>query len=456
MKSLLLSTFFSVVAFYLVMNNDKKRAILIMIFAIPFFYYPLENTQIHYGIRICMCGMIIFSVWLAMKLKKIRMDLKKYSPKVISLYYFLFIGIVLGCIYLGDGIEYMGGNREVRMLPSGQIINNSIFIILVILMLKVLVNFQHDSLFRAKIAKAFILTIFVQVFSQTLKILGMEHLLWNLFSPSGIYDIENVRNLGLWGGFGLGVYVVLIISLSLLYINNHKELSVTSILLVVIYSLVTGQRQTIGGIALFVILLIFIYTLRKKISVSYLVAAICILPIFLGFWSSYFSQIVTLRRFAPTIAYIQQGEVLMASGRQVAGLPFVLDDLKTNYPLTGKGLLNLGITKYHYSNIAGHVVWLNIYQKFGIIGVIYLLAILLYPLIKLFKISMKTNDRYVLKEGAILFSLMAVVFAQQFFDNFFSFSNTMLLYAFVYFWIFSFLNRQKFLNTKQDQIYAKN
>ena len=120
--------------------------------------------------------------------------------------------------------------------------------------------------------------------------------------------------------------------------------------------------------------------------------------------------------------------------------------------MTGKGSLNLGQTKYSYTNIAGHVVWFNIYQKFGIIGVVYLLVILIYPLIKLFKISIKTNDRYVLNESAILFSLMTVVFAQQFFDNFFSFSNTMLLYAFIYFWDFSFINRQKLLNVNQEVI----
>lgn len=451
MKALIISTFLSLAAFYLVMNNNEKRAVLIMIFTLPFFYYPLENSKYHFGIRICMCGLIVFSVWLAIKLKRTKMNWKEFSPKVVSLYYFLFMGLVLGCIYLEDGIEYMGGSRYDRMPPSEQIINNSIFIILVILMLKILVNFQYDDLFRAKIAKIFIFTIFVQVFSQVLKLLGMEHILWSLFSPSGIFDIEYVRNIGLWGGFGLGVYVVLIISLALLYFNKHKMLSIASILFTVIYSLITGQRQTVASIALFVILVTFIYTLKRKLSVSYLLSAICILMLFLVLWSSYFSQMVIFRRFAPTMAYIQHGEILMASGRQVQGIPFVLDDLK-NYPMTGKGSLKLGQTKYSYTNIAGHVVWFNIYQKFGIIGVVYLLVILIYPLIKLFKISIKTNDRYVLNESAILFSLMTVVFAQQFFDNFFSFSNTMLLYAFIYFWIFSFINRQKLLNVNQKVI----
>ena len=249
--------------------------------------------------------------------------------------------------------------------------------------------------------------------------------------------------------FGMGVYVVLIISFSLLYFNKHKMLSIAAILFAVIYSLISGQRQTVAFIVLFFVLITFIYTSKREISLAHIFPVIFISILFLVLWSSYFSQIVVFERFTPTMAYIQQGEILMASGRNVEGIPFVLDEFKA-YPIWGKGLLDLYWTKYSYTNIAGHVIWFNIYKKFGIIGVIYLLTILIYPIVKLFKICTKTKDRDVIKEGAILFSLMVIVFIQQFLDNFFWFSNTMLLYAFIYFWIFSFFNRQK-LNAEKSR-----
>jgi len=74
------------------------------------------------------------------------------------------------------------------------------------------------------------------------------------------------------------------------------------------------------------------------------------------------------------MVHVRQGEILLASGRGYAATPFVLADLKT-YPILGKGSLNLGNTRNSSTNVAGHVVWFNIYQRFGVIGVIYLLAI---------------------------------------------------------------------------------
>ena len=123
-----------------------------------------------------------------------------------------------------------------------------------------------------------------------------------------------------------------------------------------------------------------------------------------------------------------------------------------NTPVLGKGLLNLGITADCPFYMVDHVVWFNIYRKFGIIGVIFLLAIMIFPAIKLFIIIRNTKDKYVLIEGVCLFSLMASIFGEQFLANFFWFTNTMLLYAFVYFWVFSFINRQKHMNLKPKAI----
>jgi hypothetical protein len=449
MKAFYISIFLSLISFFLVINNQEKRAILIMIFMIPFYsFYPIENSIIHTNIHVEISGIIMISIWIAMKLKRRKNNWKELSPSINSLYYFLIIGIFLGSIYYNDGVEHLGMSI---CTPSDQIIEASIFIILVILLLKILVNYQYDDVFKAKIAKIFILTIFIQVLSQLLRIFGYEYILWGLFYSRGLFDIIDIRNIGLYTGFGMGVYIVLIISLSVLYFNRHNKISSLAILFAIIYSLLSGQRQTIAFIILFIILLTFIYIVKLKLSMKYF-SIIIILIIFISvLWSNYISKSVSIQRFNISFAYINNDEILRASGRDVLGIPSVLADIKT-YPIWGKGLLMLGVTKNSNTNIAGHVIWFNIYKKFGIIGLIYLLTIIIYPITKLYKIIMKTNDRYVIKEGAILFSLMVTVFAQQFFDNFFWWSNTMLLYAFIYFWVFSFINRQKLGNKRKKFI----
>jgi hypothetical protein len=444
LKVFIISILLSLYAFYLVLINNDKKAIFLIIFSIPIFYYPLENSKLHIGINIGMSGMIILATWLAMKFKGRNTNWKNLSPNFPYLYYLLLAGIILGLVYQDFGLEYMGGRYFNILSPMQQILNNSIFILLVILFLKILSPFQYDIHFLETSARIFSYSIFLQVFSQFLKIIGYEDILFGLLSSGGVYNSWDVRNFGLWGGFGLGVYVVLIISFSLLYYYNNKKVSLLCILLVLIYSFVTNQRQTIAFIILFFILFILINMIRNKLSISHFLLLFVLSTSVLFIWKPALSKISIFRRFAPAIESINDGLILEASGRNVKALPFVIADLK-NYPLTGRGLLNLGNTAYSNTNLAGHVVWFNIYQKLGIAGVIYLLFILIIPICKLCKIALTTRNTGIFHESSILFSLVVVVFIQQFWDNFFSFSNTMLLYAFIYFWGCSFFNRVKLM-----------
>ena len=450
MKVVLITIFLSIITFYLVMNNDGKRAVLIMLFMIPFTWYPISIISPYSQILTQSCGFLVFSVWLAMKLKsktssKYKITWKELSPKLIYLYYFLFMGIILGVIYSKDVMDY---SDNIYQLPTSTIINNSINIILVILILKILVNFQYDDLFRAKIAKVFCFTIFFQVFSQILKILGKEHFFWNLFSAKGVFDIENVRNVGLFYGFGKGPYLVLLISFSLLYYNRHKFLSIAVILSTFVYAILTGTRQYFVFIILLFIFMILFSTLKRKLSLKYILYLIFFLIIIFSLWNRYLYNSVIIRRFNLMSSNIQGGDIFRVINRSSATeMPFVLETLKKS-PVLGKGLLNLGITADCPFYVVDHVIWFNIYRKFGIIGLICLLAIIIFPSIKLLTIIKNTKDNYVLKEGVFLFSLMVTIFGEQFLANFFWFTNTMLLYAFIYFWVFSFINRVKTINLK--------
>jgi len=448
MKALLLSIVMSTVALAWILNNNEKKAILLVLFTIPFFYSPLENTRIHLGLTVGMSGVILFMVWLLLTVQKkiktrFNIGLKSFSPNIYSLYYFLVIGIVLGLIYYSDGILSPGLRSSFIYTPVGQLVNNSIYVILVLILLRLLVKYQYNDSFRMIIAQTFSFTIVIQVISQILNIYGWNNFLWGILTPEVAVGGNYARNYGLFLGFGMGVYVVLLVALSSIYYNKNKNYSRAIISLTIVFSFLTGARQTIAFILLYLIIVLIFYMLKRKLTLFNLLVVISIFISTLFLWEKVLSNTVIVHRFVDAIESYNpnENETLELSGRDAKGLPFIMSELR-DYPWWGKGLLNLYDTKNSGTNIAGHIIWFNIYKKFGVVGVIYLILIIVIPIIKMSAIVLKTKDKYVFKEGAILSSLMVIVFAQQFWDNFLKNSNSMLLYAFVYFWVFSFLNRQ--------------
>jgi hypothetical protein len=445
MKAVLISVFFSLVIFYLLVLKDREKAILIIVFMLPIGGDPLINNVIDTGLRLNIVSVLIFVYWftILMTYKKSeinRIPLKRLSPKIKYIFIFVLWGVFLGIIYLQDGNDYLV--RGIKHSPIFQILNNSIFMILIIIFFKILSPFIYDSFFRSKMAKVFIITIFLNLFSSLLYVFGAENFLWGLFKTLGVFEGTDIRINGLYASFGFGVYVTSIVAFSLLYYNRHKLLSISAIVAVIIFSILSGSRQTIVFIVLFVFIFTIILSIKNKMKWSYKLILLIITIGFLVSYETVFSKYYVFDRFTPGVESVRQGEILIATGRDALAVPDVLADIST-YPIMGKGLLDLYATKNSSTNLAGHVIWFNIIKKYGIFGLICLLIVFIYPIVKLLAICIETNNTKILREGAILCALMVIVFAQQFWDNFFWFSNTMLLYGFIYFWYFSFINNTK-------------
>ena len=86
MKILFISVICSIVAFFLILNKHEKKAILIAIFFIPFFQYPLENSKIHTGLNIGIVGLIIFSIWLGMTIRGMKNNLH-FTPQFTHFFF---------------------------------------------------------------------------------------------------------------------------------------------------------------------------------------------------------------------------------------------------------------------------------------------------------------------------------------------------------------------------------
>lgn len=444
MKEILIPIFLGCLSFYWIFRGKESRVLSIIVFLLAFFGKPLHNIFIKTGLQLDMSGIVIIFVWIAYKLKylntqTLRPNWKELSSKIVYIYFFLISGTILGLLYLKDANESLPDFYSYPVSPMQQLLSNILNIVVVIMFLKILVNFKDDAFIKYKMARALSYTIYLHVLSQFLKYFGVSGYLANLFFTQGSFNTQEVRNIGMYSGFGMGVYIVLLISFSIMYFKENKLFSVTTIFATIIFSFFSASRQNLVFGSVFILVFLFVTVFKRKFSLqSGLLILIVILFVGLLF-SDISKDFILFRRFDATQGYWEKSEYLEMTGRNVIGITYVLNEIK-DYPITGKGLLDLYTTKYSVTNIAGHVVWLNIFKKFGILGVISLFLLLINPIKKLFMISTASTNKKVVIESGVYLALSIIVFLQQFLDNFFWYSNTMLLYAFIFFLIKSFIN----------------
>lgn len=444
MLSLFFAGFLFVVFVLLVMLDKEITALKILLVIMMFSAYPLNNSYFNVGMEIELSILLVFAFMIGRFLRdgsfnSKRTSISKLSRFFPSLYYFLFAGIILGLIYHQVGFHYLEGVRTHPLSPYEQITLNSLNIIVVILFLKLLIPYQYNEDILYEISSAFVFSIFIMVCSQF-----FFRELWekSFFYFTGIRSTPfGNRNFGLWNGFGLGVYTVLVLFFSLIYYNRHKAYSIAAIISTIIFALANGSRQGIVLISIFIISAISLHIINGRIQVRKSLLVIIMLGgVVLVGQNFLFRDVTVFERFSLVDKFLNNEEFLRATGRDALGLPYVLDDV-SSYPVWGKGSLDLNMTEGSLTNLAGHVIWINIYKKYGFIGMAYLFLIIMLPARKIYLICRRNKNSPYFYEGVLLFSLLAVVFCQQFLDNFFWYSKTMLFYAFIYFWVYSFINR---------------
>jgi hypothetical protein len=444
MKVLLGTIVLSIYLLFLVLNNRSKTAVKIMIFMIPFTYFPIQSFYPDSRIFIQASGFLVFFVWLGFTIKKFESakpipSWTELSPKLPYLYYFLASGIILGLIYANDVVEY---SNHISVSSFISILSNSTNLLLAIMLLKILSQYQYDVKYLAQLGKLFSFTILIQVTSQLLKILGLENILWNLLRADGIFDVEDVRNVGMFSGFGVGPYLLLVLAFSFMYYKRYKILSIATIMGVFIFATLTGARQNIIFIVLMLINMALFFTWKRSISKTMFISVMAFILMGSLTWDSILSKSVVARRFSQASLAAEEGDFFKVMNRSSEVELYYVFEILRESPLLGKGLMNLGVTSDCPFFIVGHVMWYNIYRKFGIIGFVYLLLMIMLPAIKIFIVIRNTEDKAVIKEGTYFLSILIAIFGEQFLGNFFWFTNTIMLYAFIYFLVFSFINRQ--------------
>ncbi|MBN1187866.1 MAG: hypothetical protein JXB49_36670 [Bacteroidales bacterium] len=439
MKAIFFSLLFFI-AFVFLYFKRREQSVKIIILSLPFSYTPLFTETFGKFIPISISGILIILLYiLTFWRKKLVNKSKSFTYLLGAIFFILIWGGLFAFANYKDALDfyeiYSGrlSTQLSELRPIYQYLFHSTNLIICIMFIKIL-SWNFFSIDNIKnLCYVFSLTIIPNFIFQILQITGYSDILGGLFVEIDYSGLKDPRFFGLYNHFGFGVYISMIIGFSLYFkFKNYIFIITTTVL----YSLLSGQRQAIVdmSIILMVFLLFANINLMKKVFYLLVVALLFYVLFFV-----YSDAFVGIYRLWSSIELIEQNEILAATGRDVKEMPRLLEALKT-WPITGKGLFNwgyfLGVNSYY----ADHVVIFNIYQKVGIIG--FLLFFFSLGKFLLSVISNLIKGKYVTKNSAILGLLLAFL-VNQFIDNFFWFTNTMLIYIFLFCVFFGLLSEKQ-------------
>jgi len=392
---------------------STKNAIKIMVFFIPIVIIPFKKI----GLLVPLSGYLIIVIWICMKLKSLFgfkiVSWRVISKKVTWLYYVLILGIILGLLKNDIKLDYV-----TEISNNLQILNFSLYIIIVIFFCKILVNFQYDTRFQKDLMVIFSLTIFLNLFSIIFTRFDI-----NLPLPAFISEfIKNgyyvhysglVRYFGLLSSYELIVdYCLIIIGLCLfLYFRGHKYLPFLGTISSVLVALFSGTRSFIIIFVVFVICFVLLssyYGIVKKSVEKYILILPIAFVLLLFIYFDFLENLPIFVRFRETVDLIRSGEYLLATNRDIGGIGVVLR--KINF--LGNG--SLFFTTVGSTNFVSHNLYLAIYAKYGIWG-LFLIVYLFYQILHMLKQIIKRKDIKVNYriQSAIYYSIFVSLIIQQ-------------------------------------------
>lgn len=420
----------------------KKReyGLNVIIFSIPFSYTPFFTQSFGQLLPISITGILVVLFYSLSRSWK-----NAYAPNSFfkSLKYllviYLFWGVVIAFYYYKDAQilrDYLGEltTQISKLKPSVQVFYHASNLLICILFLNLLRKHFQVKKNIYDVAYLFSMTIIPIFICQILQMTGYDNILGGLFKSGNLteLELEDPRYLGLFSIFGLGIYIAMVTVFSLHFKFKYYRITFISALF---FGIFTGERQAL--VSPFFVLGIY-YLFRKG---NFLKKIINIIGFAVGSYLLLFvfkDEITSIRRLWFSIEMTQSNQVLEASGRDVQGIPFIINALK-DWPLLGKGLYNWGYFEGVQSYYADHVVWFNIYQKFGLIGFALFAGAILYFLILIIKRLFMSKNK---EQLSVILGLMVSFIGMQFLDNFFWFTNTMLLYIFMFSLIFSLMGNE--------------
>lgn len=429
---------------YFYKKNKDFGGLQVIIFTIPFFFTYVPTSGYWQSFPISITGILVILLFiLSYSRSKSIANNVYFKTTYIILIFNLIWGLLFAFIYYEDAENmksYMGYmTSQLGLLkPTVQVIYHSSNLLLCILFLKLLKKQFEINRNLKKYAYVFSLTIIPMFLTQLFEIV----MNYDISARGEATTQLDYIYAGLFYGFGFGMYISIIVAFTLFYKFKHYRLILISALL---YGLFSGERQAI----LFPIIVLSVFYLSKKGKVIFKLASILGFVIVLFLLVYFFkSKFIGIERTMDTYQLTKYYSILELTGRGGGGqIMNFFKDAIFSWPLTGKGSYNWGHFKGIDSLFGSHTLWLNYYQKYGLIGSTLFIAPLIYFIFTMAQRFIVQKDK--LLPGIVL-SLLVSFFVQQFLDNPMWFTNTMLLYVFMFSCLFSLIGNEESKTNKNN------
>jgi hypothetical protein len=422
-------------AFALVISGREKPAIKILVFTIPFYAAPFHDFNVLIGMN----GFLILTIWAGLRLRespKFRLKTWRRISRWLSvLYYFLFMGIVLGLLH-GD---YSFSPNNIP--PLLQIVNFSCYIILVILFIKIMANYVYDFEFQTEMLFVFVATSFLQLFSIGVSVSGYAHLFPRFLvgEPTVFLDPTinqfTQRFAGLLGDYELiADYALMVMGFSIVLwaYGRNKIVLLSAIISALIIGVASGTRSFIVILVIFMVMVVFVrsYVAGSFAKSAKVITGMSAAVVVLGVVAYQLLQNSLIAERLKVAIYLFQmtDNLQQASNRNLlSDVPIILKQAG----ILGNGSLSLDVINGNM--MVSHNVFLAVFAKFGLAGLVAAVLLFFNSFVKLLKVIRGKIYRHLDRSVAgIFFSLLGALFFEEMKISAVRYLSSMLMYSFFF------------------------
>lgn len=435
MESLKLFLFIYSLIFSYVTLKHYKLAIKLIIFNISFLI-PFQTSYLPVGLPGLQIILFIILTIFIRNNKGIKLSsLTSKSKAFILLYYFLVIGLLIGLYYTAIDIDF----TDAGFSNLTQVIYFSLNLIVIILFVKILFSIEHDFLFYRSLIKIFCFSILVHAiaFSIFANTSIAPILFYNAESDSANLNTEIVRFNSLIGDYELTIdYILITIGFSLsLYLREKKIVNLVLILIAVWLGLMTGTRSfvVVGGI--FFISFVLFCIRGAKIKFAFFIVSIIVFYLLSTsiFASQIFNNNPLIIRLSQTIEELKGNKVSVS---QLANRDFgsATEELLNHTGFFGNGAFTFN--KFNNNEMVSHNIFLAVYAKYGIVGLLVLVWLLRKLIIRLIKTIANSSNIVVRREATLFLLLLICLILQELKISAIRNISVLLIYTFFFFSIY--------------------
>jgi hypothetical protein len=426
-----LSLFFCI-AFLIITYINENLGLKIIVLTLSVLL-PFKNNYLPIGLPGIF--IIIFTIISSIKENKSIYSINNlvaYSRKFVFLYYLLIAGFFIGFYNTAIGKDFTEGHYS----NFNQMFVISLQIISIILFIKILLTYRFDFKFQSELLRWFGFSI---LFHLVTYLISKNSTLTSIFFFHSEYDSDLInldvnRFMSLIGDYELTIDYVLINSCFLLLLKNRFKdywLHLLLIPLSIWIGLTTGTRSFIViGLVFFVLFVLFVAK-RKILFLSGFMVTF-----FLFFNSDllakYLSQSVVFSRFNKTLEQFENDQsITKLSGRDFSQ---AISDLLPEASIMGFG--SFIISKFNENEMVSHNLFLAMYAKYGIPGLVMLLSLFIYLFKTLAKTIKTSKTSSIQFEAKLLLITLCCLMFQQYKISGLRNISVMLIYTFFFFNIY--------------------